>query len=189
MHTTPSTTPTAARPAHLPQPERPGELRLGIPGFAFEDLFRPARLAELHARFMREVQESDPALHADWERYRGVGPGGLPALEESQLLVKMAPHVSRFVGRLFGVETELEALRTGFVGERAVLDFKRDFIQRRVLKKGAPARPTAADFPALDADARLFLELAFPQMQHERDPELALARAVNALRWPKQPVS
>ncbi|MBS2031895.1 MAG: FAD-dependent oxidoreductase [Deltaproteobacteria bacterium] len=161
--------------------ERPPALQLGVPGFDFEDLYRPHKLAQLHALFLREVSQLDPTLHASWDAYRQKGPGSLPALEESKLLVALAPHVGRFVARLFGVEAEAQANQLAMTGQRPLFDFKRDFVQRRVLKKGAPNRPTADEFPALDADARLLLELAFPGMHQEPDAELALARAVNAL--------
>jgi NADPH-dependent glutamate synthase beta subunit-like oxidoreductase/NAD(P)H-flavin reductase len=157
------------------------QLRLGVPGFSFEDLYRPERLRDLHEHFLAEVRAADAALSDAWEKYRQAGSRKLPPLEESQLLVKMAPYVSRFVGKLFGVEAELAQIRDAFGGERVVLDFKRDFVARRVLKKGAPNRPTASEFEALDADATLLLDLAFPGTRNAKDPEKALAIAVTSL--------
>ena len=79
-----------------PPPERP----LGLPGVTFADLHRADRLAALHARFVDDVRAVEPELWARWETY-AVAPSALGAVARSNLLVAMAPHVSRFLGRLF----------------------------------------------------------------------------------------
>ena len=181
----PGTDHAPLEPVHVrrrePKPASGEALRLGLPGFAFEDLYRPEKLALLHQRFLEALGDDDAALRHSWDAYRQGGRGSLPAKEESALLVQVAPHVARFVTRLFGVEDAAAGAGRAIADEKAVFAFKREFIQRRVLKKGAPDRPSAADFPALDAQARLLLARAFPDLQADADAERALARAVNAL--------
>ena len=79
------------------------DLPLGIPGFRYADLYEPARLKDLLDRFDAEVGKTDPALLEAFGRWRAA-PDALQPPEVSDLLVRMAPHVSRFVERLFRLE-------------------------------------------------------------------------------------
>ena len=75
---------------------------LGLPGFSFADLHRPARLRELYTRFTVEVEATEPELWAQWTQYREL-PESLSPISHGNLIVQMSPHVSRFITRLFGV--------------------------------------------------------------------------------------
>ena len=82
---------------------------LGLPGFTFADLHDPGRLADLYRAFTADVAATEPELWRQWEQYREV-PESLGAVARGNLIVQMAPHVSRFVTRLFGVGSEAEQL-------------------------------------------------------------------------------
>src|SRR5688500_15146148 len=82
---------------------------LGLDGFTFADLHRPARLRELYLSFVEQVKRTEPELWTEWERYCEV-PESLGNIARSNLIVAMAPHVSRFVSALFGVGADAEAL-------------------------------------------------------------------------------
>ena len=61
-----------------------------------------ARTARLALRsVLRASGEADPALWRDWEAYAQAPDAARSPVETSNLLVAMAPHVSRFVNRLF----------------------------------------------------------------------------------------
>ena len=83
---------------------------LGVPGYVFGDLHDPERLASLYERFCEEAQASDPALWRDWEAYRQAPDAPRPPIALSNLLIAMAPHVSRFVKRLFDVDAPAAAV-------------------------------------------------------------------------------
>src|SRR5665213_4632163 len=85
--------------------------RLGIPGYTFADLHDPERLGSLHERFCEEVAAADATLWREWDAYRAA-PDALAGspIALSNLLVAMAPHVSRFVTRLFDVGPRADAL-------------------------------------------------------------------------------
>ncbi|MDY7230471.1 FAD-dependent oxidoreductase [Hyalangium rubrum] len=156
-------------------------LTLGLPGFTFEDLYRPRGLRRLSERFDAWLTEHEPELFQAFEAYRksgGTSPSG-PA--ESELLIRVSRHVSRFVARLFNLDTETEGLASRLKGELPLFDFKRDFITRRVFKKGAPDRPTLAEYPSLDARMRLLLQLGFPEDMAHGDVERGLAESVLTL--------
>lgn len=123
------------------------ETALGIPGFTFADLHQPARLRDLHDRFVGDVKASEPDLWAQWEQYQSV-PEALGAVARGNLVVAMAPHVSRFITRLFGVGAEADAMVAATRAYDVLFRFKIDFVRRRalpLLKGGAHVTATAAD--------------------------------------------
>src|SRR5687767_14968911 len=123
------------------------EIALGLDGFTFADLHRPARLRELYLRFVEQVKQTEPELWLQWEQYREV-PESLSNIARSNIIVAMAPHVSRFVSALFGVGPDAEALTAQTRAYDTLFRFKIDFVRRRalpLLKAGAHVEATAED--------------------------------------------
>ena len=122
------------------------ETSLGIPGFSFADLHQPARLRELYRQFAEDVTATEPELWAQWDQHR-TSPGALGAVARGNLIVAMAPHVSRFITRLFGVGAEAESLVEATRAYDVLFRFKIDFVRRRALPllkhPGAAAPPGA----------------------------------------------
>src|SRR5215216_1185792 len=130
----------------------PADFPLGIEGFTYGDLYRPGRLRALAEAFYAEVEREDAALHARLAEYvaaRGENLKGTKA--ESELLIAAAPHLSRFVARLFGVEAERERLAEGIRAQDPVFQFKQ-FVQRRATKSFPAEKAAALDLEATDAD-------------------------------------
>src|SRR5689334_12482361 len=126
---------------------------LGIPGYSFADLHDPERLSSLYDRFCEEVQAADPPLWRDWDAYRRAPDAPRPPVALSNLIVAMAPHVSRFLARLFDVDGEAAALTAATEGQDDLFRFKVDFVRRRVLplmKGGARVASTDADDAIVD---------------------------------------
>ncbi|MEY4635335.1 MAG: hypothetical protein RJA55_1133, partial [Acidobacteriota bacterium] len=154
---------------------------LGIPGFSFADLHQPQRLRELHDRFVDTVKASEPELWAQWEQYREV-PDSLGAVARGNLVVAMAPHLSRFVSRLFSVGAEADALVTATRAYDVLFRFKIDFVRRRALP--LLKHPSAAAAPGTPlkggahvtatAEDHAYVEAAFARMGS--DGEMALAQ-------------
>src|SRR5205814_650458 len=119
---------------------------LGRPGYGFADLFVPARLAQLDAEFRAELAAADPALAARFAAYRG-GVSGTPP-EDSELLIAVARHLSRFVAELFGNQGPRQRLLEVAAREAAVFRMK-EFIARRAIKKHAAGSVPTAEAPAL----------------------------------------
>jgi len=120
---------------------------LGISGFTFADLHQPARLRELYDRFVAQVKSGEPELWAQWEQHREV-PEALGAVARGNLVVAMAPHVSRFLSTLFGVGAEADALVAATRAYDVLFRFKIDFVRRRalpLLKGGVHVEATAED--------------------------------------------
>jgi len=151
---------------------------LGIPGFSFADLHDPARLHDLYRRFADEVKATEPELWTQWDQYRSV-PDALGAVARGNLVVAMAPHLSRFVSRLFSVGAEADAMVAATRAYDVLFRFKIDFVRRRalpLLKGGAHVTATAEDHSYVasairrtDAEVRL-------KPDTTSDQEIALAQ-------------
>ncbi|WP_394841609.1 FAD-dependent oxidoreductase [Pendulispora brunnea] len=158
----------------------PPELKLGIPGFAYEDLFDPARLADLHTAFEADFAARAPEAHAQFDAYRRVRGEGMTPEQRSEALLAAAPHFSSFVGRLFGVEAELARLRDEVASRGPLWKFKHEFAKKRVLGNAAGKNWKALGHD--DARAALVSRVAIAAVQTEQaDEELVTARAVLAL--------
>ncbi len=149
---------------------------LGIPGFSFSDLHDARRLADLQRAFDTDLNASDPDLYAAFEAHRR-DPGALGPVDRSNLLIRVAGHLSRFVGRLFGIEEHLARAVAQARAQDPIFVFKREFLQRRAFRKHAAAAP-APDFADLDRRVQALRRALFPHLDFTADEELATARMV-----------
>jgi NADPH-dependent glutamate synthase beta subunit-like oxidoreductase/NAD(P)H-flavin reductase len=148
---------------------------LGLPGYTFADLHEPERLASLYERFCEETAAIDPALWIEWDAYRRAPDAPMAPVALSDLLIAMAPHVSRFLKRLFDVDTPASAISASTRAQDDLFRFKVDFVRRRVLpllKHDVHVEATPED------DAAVEEMLAGVGTN---DPELAMARVGCAL--------
>jgi NADPH-dependent glutamate synthase beta subunit-like oxidoreductase/NAD(P)H-flavin reductase len=153
---------------------------LGIVGFTFADLHQPARLQDLYGLFCDEVRSLEAELWAQWEVYRS-HPNGLAPSVRSELLVAMAPYVSRFLARLFRVGPDLEVMAATTRAYDELFRFKVDFVRRRalpLLKAGTRVEASHDDHAYVDG----IMGRALPgRPADDSARELALARAGCAL--------
>jgi NADPH-dependent glutamate synthase beta subunit-like oxidoreductase/NAD(P)H-flavin reductase len=169
----------ASRTDFAPEPVSDADaLKLGIPGFSYADLYKPARLRDLFNGFMDDLDRREPTVGL---RYREIVERGTATRdEESWIACSVGPHVSRFVGALFGVEGARKAL----VGSTRALDVllrtRKEFVKRRVLKRPAAETIDASEGEALRADADR-LAAAFDEGADGEHKEFAFARAIVAL--------
>ncbi len=162
----------------------PADLLLGEPGFTYPDLFAPARLAELTARFDAFFRAADVTAHARFAAYRDAGGKGVSPEEVSAALLAAAPHLSRFVARLFKVERETAQLIREADERSSLWHYKKEFAKKRLFKASAGkawqgSAPDAAHtarkaLVAMGATAAL-LDTGSPE------EEIAVARAVLAV--------
>jgi NADPH-dependent glutamate synthase beta subunit-like oxidoreductase/NAD(P)H-flavin reductase len=149
-----------------------------IPGLAFgitfDDLYDREGLLKLDQRFLAELGRDDAALHERLGRARSDA-GTLPAKQESELLLALAPHLDRFIARLFGIEAEVEALSARHHELVPLYGIKRQFVQRKAMHGFNPQEAGALDGAALARE----LERTFG----EPLTELAFARHVS--KWQK----
>jgi NAD(P)H-flavin reductase/NADPH-dependent glutamate synthase beta subunit-like oxidoreductase len=121
---------------------------LGVEGFTYADLYSPARLGDLDERFCREVAAADPEFWAEWDAYRQDPDAPRSPVAVSDLIVRMAPHVSRFVEALFAVDGAARELKVRTADLDELFRFKVDFVRKRSLplvKGGAHVHREPAD--------------------------------------------
>ena len=154
--------------SHSPTPD---VLALGVPGFTYADLYRPERLRDLHDVFLREVGAADADLLRRWDEYRADPDAPRPAADVSLLFVRMAPYLSRFLARMFGIDDEVRGLAAATAEQDVLFRFKADFVRRRVLPLLKGGQPVAV------TDEERTLVESLVRGQHPSDGEMALARA------------
>ncbi|MEQ1807457.1 MAG: FAD-dependent oxidoreductase, partial [Burkholderiaceae bacterium] len=104
----------------------------------FADLYERAGLLKVDAAFLRELEASDPPLHMRLLGAR-TEPAAIEAKQESQLLIDLAPHVDDFLGSLFGIRTQVNALAAQHQRLAPLYEVKRQFVQRSAAKAFTPA--------------------------------------------------
>jgi NADPH-dependent glutamate synthase beta subunit-like oxidoreductase/NAD(P)H-flavin reductase len=148
---------------------------LGIVGFTFADLHQPARLQALYESFCDDVRRADAELWAQWAAH-AVNPAAVGAVARSNLIVAMAPHVSRFLSRLFSVGPEVDLMVAQTRAYDDLFRFKIDFVRRRALPLLKGPTPVVAT-----PDDHAFVEQMMAGITDDPARELALARAGCAL--------
>jgi NADPH-dependent glutamate synthase beta subunit-like oxidoreductase/NAD(P)H-flavin reductase len=151
---------------------------LGIAGFTFADLHKPARLHALYELFCDDVRRTEPELWAEWSTHR-LNPTAFGPVARGNLMVAMAPHVSRFVTRLFGVGPDAAAMVAGTEAFDDLFRFKIDFVRKRavpLLKGNARVQASAADHEAVARRIGLPADEP-PSVPASPAGELAIARA------------
>ncbi len=132
-------------------------------GFSFDDLYERDGLVRLDAAFVAFVREIDAPL-ADRLAVARQDPGALAAKAESELLISLAPHLEDFLGRLFGIESELHTL-AGHHHELAPLhSVKRLFVQRRAVHKVKAEEAAAVDGDAAEKQLAALFEEPFSEL-------------------------
>jgi hypothetical protein len=142
-------------------------LNLGY-GFSFNDLYGRDGLIRLDASFLDFLGEGDKALRALLEAARKAA-NALPDKELSALLIALAPHLEDFLARLFGIESQVQALAERHHVLAPLYSCKRLFVQRRAITKVKPEEAAMIDGPALEAEliayiGTPFTELAYAQL-------------------------
>ncbi len=105
-------------------------LSLGF-GFSFPDLYDRDGLVRLDAAFLSDLRERAPEQHAALLAARR-DPSCLDHKATGHLIVDLGPYVEDFIGRLFGIEPALNALRARHDALAPLRSVKRRFVQRRV---------------------------------------------------------
>src|ERR1700733_8323134 len=95
---------------------------------SFSDLYQRDGLVKLDAAFVAELKVADVALHNRFMAARAE-PAALATKDHSQLLLDLAPHAEDFIGKLFGIEKEIQALAEKHHALAPLYVCKRLFVQ------------------------------------------------------------
>lgn len=157
-------------------------LTLGF-GLSFQDLHTLDGLARLDQHFLNILKEE--GLSDLMEEARDC-PHNLAPSQESQLILKLAPHVEAFLAKLFGICSDIDALQGTQHHATALFRCKRLFVQRQAAV--AFSREAAALNPdtlhLLTSQVAQDLGLAVEALE-DKDKELSIAQAW--LGWLEKP--
>src|SRR5215470_3347775 len=176
-------------------------LKLGF-GFDFPDLYSTAGLSRLDDAFCAWLSQTDSALASRLAVARA-DPQRLSRLEESELLVAMAPYVEDWLAQLFGIETEVTRMQAAQHELAPLYACKRQVVQRKAMNKHKADEAAGFDADALRAElearigeplsdlsgelayARRVGEWGLDEANHVRDIDLALRYAAWAVHTPQ----
>jgi len=144
---------------------------LGIHGFTYADLHSAPRLRDLYEVFCGQVQAADPQFWSEWDGYRADPDAPRSPQQTSDLIVRMAPHVSRFLAALFKVEGTAGTMTAETTALEALFRFKVDFVRKRALPLVKGGQHLRLD----PADAAVVEELLKPWADLDREQAVANA--------------
>ena len=148
-------------------------LNLGF-GMEFADLYSCDGLPRIDSCFLTELAKSEPLLAERLAAARNAS-NPMTSLEESQLIIDLAPHLEDFLGQLFGIQPAVRELAARHNELAPLFHCKRIFVQRKAVHKYK-----AADAAAFDGDAlKAALLQDFGDTSGEIN-ELVYARNVNS---------
>src|SRR3984893_2120670 len=117
-------------------------------GLCFTDLYERWVLVRVDRTFVAHLAQTDVGLHDRLITARR-DPYAIEHLDESNLLVDLAPHLEDFTGELFGIAAELRALQARHHELAPLYSVKRLFVQRRAVKGVQEEDAAALDGPSL----------------------------------------
>ena len=120
-------------------------------GFSFEDLYTREGAVRLDAAFLHQLQDADTGLRARLGEARQ-NPAGFDRKQASELIIALAPHVEDFIGELFGIQPQIEALQARHNNLAPIFAFKRKFIQKKAISGVKEEQANAINGPALAAE-------------------------------------
>ncbi len=151
-------------------------------GFSFGDLYDRNALVRLDTAFVDFLRQGDSSL-ADRLVAARSDPSAIATKDESELLIALAPHVEDFLGKLFGIETELHALAAEHHELAPIYSVKRLFVQRRAVHKVKAEEAAAVDGDAAEKQLADLFEEPFSELAFSwHVTEWQKDEAVNAAR-------
>jgi len=149
------------------------ELKLAFE-LTFEQLYATAGLKNIDEIFLKELEQTDADLCHQLRIARGSG-ATLDKKQNSDLLLALAPHLNRFLAKLFNIETASEQLSKQHHDLDYLYQCKRLFVQRRAGK--AYKKVDVETFDATELTTSMCLALGEEVVQIEQQ---LFARMVNA---------
>ena len=142
-------------------------------GINFGDLYVHGGLVKLDAAFVEALKAAGVALYNRFMAARAQ-PQALADKDHSQLLIDLAPHVEDFIGKLFGIEKEIQVLAEKHHALAPLYACKRLFVQRRAAKALSPEEAERVSGEAL---------LGMLPMPHAEDDYFELVFAKVVMGW------
>ena len=152
------------------------DFSLGINGYTYADLHQPLRLRELHKTFEDSVKQHDAELFTKFQKYQKCQGENMSPQDISDLLVRMAPYVGKFIATLFQVEDEVAAQAKVISEEINSIFVYRTDVVGKLKSKFKNEDISTWDITKIQADLALLKAVAFPVAANDPDPERSVSR-------------
>jgi NADPH-dependent glutamate synthase beta subunit-like oxidoreductase/NAD(P)H-flavin reductase len=147
-------------------------------GYSFSDLFEQPKLEALYNTFLEFFNNKDPQKFSAFKKYSDTKGYDFKSTEISQILIDSAPYLSLFIGELFDIEAHLDKLLYETKYEQDILIFKKDFVQKEIIKKYKSKDPSHFNWDELDTYVSHVKSIAFPSFDFEKDEEKFTAKFI-----------
>lgn len=152
------------------------DLPLGIKGFSYADLHQPLRLRDLHDTFESSIQQHDATLFTEFQKYQKCQGEGMSPQFISDLLVRMAPYVGKFVAKLFQVEEEVALQAQAITEEVDSIFVYRTEVVTKLKSKFKNVDISDWDIAKIESNLKLLKTAAFPVAANDPDAERSISR-------------
>lgn len=147
-------------------------------GYSYEDLYDPFRLKSLANDFFNYFESADKLNFDKFIHYKNSKGEGLSNLEISNVLIEASYKLSDFLVDLFQLGKEQSEFIAEVNYEKDVLNFKKDFVQKRVLKKFKKENLSEINREEIDSFVKKLQQLAFDEYDFENDEEKYTAKFI-----------
>jgi NADPH-dependent glutamate synthase beta subunit-like oxidoreductase/NAD(P)H-flavin reductase len=152
------------------------DFSLGINGYTYADLHQPLRLRDLHKTFEESVQQHDEGLFSEFQEYQKCQGENMSPQIISDLLVRMAPYVGKFVATMFQVEDEIAAQTQAIKEEVDSIFVYRTEVVGKLKSRFKNEDISTWDIAKIQADLGLLKTTAFPIAANDPDAERSICR-------------
>ncbi|MEE9412606.1 MAG: pyridine nucleotide-disulfide oxidoreductase [Methylococcales bacterium] len=156
-------------------------LKLGIPGYSYNDLYDPLRLKDLFEDFNVSLKNANPEIFAEYQAYHQCKGKGMTPEAISDVLVKTSPFVSNFISRLFQIDDEQKIQRETTQTEmETIFSFKKLVSSSKKLFR--KDNPNEWDFAQINQTVTALVQTLFSGNVDESDKEFRLASVATILQ-------
>lgn len=147
-------------------------------GFTFEDLFSPEKLRSLTEDYYRYFEKRDAEKYNNFKAYKDAQGNGFTDLQISNILIDSSFILSDFIVELFNLQSYQQEIADEVEYEKDLLTFKKEFVQRKVLKKFKKDDLASLNWKSLDDFASKLKRHAFAEFDFEKDEEKFTAKMI-----------
>lgn len=150
-------------------------------GYTYADLYNNSCLKDLYTTFLEYFESREEEKFTAFKKYSDAKGEGYNNLDISNILIESAPFLSDFMGELFRIDAHLDKLLYETKYEYDVLSFKKDFVQKEIVRKYKDKDPDSYDWNTLNDFVNKVKAAAFSAYDFDKDEEKYTAKFVHEL--------
>lgn len=137
-------------------------------GFTYADLYDTSKLNLLNEKFKEHYSNADNESYSKFESYI-LSTVSDDELDVPAILMDGAKHLSNFLGDLFNISEHLKIIEDETIRENFLFAFKKDFIQKNLLKKLKDVEINETELSTLNDFAVKLKNSCFPELDFKDD--------------------